>query len=498
MNKAIAYIKKTISRVNFKSKKVWLLIGFFAVAIGITSSYYSHSYYEVHTDNNLAIGGVAFVSDADIILKIYTENRNTSGTGTGSYTRQYFVPTANYTYNASKSVCTTGIKINGLVDGETVSTDTLDIQATKKGYCKVYFDAVDGVIADVTHTLWVEQNSGAGDYVLMGRIPDNTNTYAIDTTKTSCTGTAPSSITLKNRAIYISATGNFSCDIYVKISATGGTNANLSSTIVGLAGTTGTSSQNGSIYRVADQNGYRYEGKDPDNYVMFNGEVWRIIGAFEGGEIGMLSGKYYTKIIRADSIGSYAWNTVSANSWPSSSLYKYLNGEYYNSIGSVSRDMVVNPSWSIGAVNQNQTGNVSSLYAGERGTVGSPSAPNLVKTAGRVGLVYPSDYLYSVYSESCDNTIISGYGDDTRCFNTAGWLIYGKRDWTITARREASYSMVLSIYVETENVSNSGLHIGNQWWPVTSKRGVRPTVYLDYDVTIVGGGGTKGNPYRLK
>ena len=32
---------------------------------------------------------------------------------------------------------------------------------------------------------------------------------------------------------------------------------------------------------VVNENGYRYEGKNPNNYIWFNNELWRIIGVFD-------------------------------------------------------------------------------------------------------------------------------------------------------------------------------------------------------------------------
>ena len=51
------------------------------------------------------------------------------------------------------------------------------------------------------------------------------------------------------------------------------------------------------------QTEYRYAGQNPDNYVKFNNELWRVIGLVntpEGQRI---------KIIRNESIGSYSWDS---------------------------------------------------------------------------------------------------------------------------------------------------------------------------------------------
>ena len=75
--------------------------------------------------------------------------------------------------------------------------------------------------------------------------------------------------------------------------------------------------------------GYRYEGKNPNNYIYFNNELWRIIGVFDASSHGK-TGEYLTKIIRNDSLGGYAWDKSNKNNWATSSLYNLLNTNYYN------------------------------------------------------------------------------------------------------------------------------------------------------------------------
>ena len=46
-------------------------------------------------------------------------------------------------------------------------------------------------------------------------------------------------------------------------------------------------------------NELRYRGSNPKNYVMFNNELWRIIGIFDGN----------VKLIRNSALGTYSWDT---------------------------------------------------------------------------------------------------------------------------------------------------------------------------------------------
>ena len=88
----------------------------------------------------------------------------------------------------------------------------------------------------------------------------------------------------------------------------------------------------------------RYYGANPNNYVSFNNELWRILGVIDG----------KIKIIRNGSIGNMVWASNNSNNWDNSSLKSYLNGDYYNSIDETYRNMVSEETYYLGgATNSN-------------------------------------------------------------------------------------------------------------------------------------------------
>src|SRR5574344_1549523 len=98
----------------------------------------------------------------------------------------------------------------------------------------------------------------------------------------------------------------------------------LNTMVTGLAGqTTGKG-------KVVNENGYRYEGFNPNNYVWFNNELWRVIGVFDTTLADGTTTQSLTKIIRANSIGSLAWDKANTNDWSTASLKSLLNGAYLN------------------------------------------------------------------------------------------------------------------------------------------------------------------------
>ncbi len=276
---------------------------------------------------------------------------------------------------------------------------------------------------------------------------------------------------------------------------------NLATYIKGLSGTTqGTG-------KVVNEKGYRYEGKNPNNYVWFNNEYWRIIGVFDSSSHGQ-SGKNLVKIIRADVLDGLAWHKSDTNDWTAASLNKLLNGAYYNvqdgtssgycygysttvtancdytkkGIQSGYRSMIAEVTWYLGGYSDARA-TAEAFYGYERGTTVYSGRPT--STTGYIGLMYPSDYGYSVLSSSCARTTnLSSYNSGT-CAGQS-WL-YGKGDdWTITPRSSNSSHVfyVDSYGYPSYSSTNNGI-------------GARPVLYLDASVYKIGGEGTLDKPYII-
>ena len=280
---------------------------------------------------------------------------------------------------------------------------------------------------------------------------------------------------------------------------------NLATYITGLAGTTQGTGQ------VKNENGYRYEGKNPNNYVWFNNEYWRIIGVFDTEVVksdNTTENKSLVKIIRADVLDGLAWHKSNTNDWTAASLNKLLNGAYYNAqdgtssgycygysttatancdytkkgIQSGYRNMIANVTWHLGGYSSTSA-TAESFYGYERGTTVYSGRPT--KTTGYIGLMYPSDYGYSVLSSSCARTINLGSYNSGTCAGQS-WL-YGKGyERTISPR--SSYSgTVFSLD------SDGGVHSGGTY----DGYGARPVLYLDASVYKIDGEGTLDKPYLI-
>ena len=298
-------------------------------------------------------------------------------------------------------------------------------------------------------------------------------------------------------------TNNVSCNI----TFTSKDKVYLNNNVISLAGkTVGTG-------EVVNENGYRYEGKNPDNYIKFNNEMWRIIGVFDATSHGQ-TGLNLTKIIRSDSIGGYAWDKSNVNIWPNSSLYNLLNTYYYNStngqdsgycyqysttitghcdytntgIHDYYRPMIKNVTWYLGGYSSASV-TAENFFNYERSTSNNYyySSNTGYKTAtGYIGLMYPSDYGYSVLSSSCARTVKLGAYNSLACGGSS-WLKKEALEWTLS--HNTGYSDdVLYVHYEGRLANYTYAHNGSA---------TRPVLYLDSSVYIIKGTGTESDPYII-
>ena len=290
---------------------------------------------------------------------------------------------------------------------------------------------------------------------------------------------------------------NITCDIdFTTISQT-----NLNNYIISLSGSEQGTGQ------VVNENGYRYEGKDPNNYIWFNNELWRIIGVFDSASHGQ-SGQNLVKIIRNESIGGLAWHKSNTNDWTAASLMNLLNGEYLNSengtggeycygystttpgncnytesgINDIYRPMIENVTWYLGG-HSTYNATAEAFYGYERGTTVYSGRPTTA--TGYIGLMYPSDYGYSVLSSSCARTTNLGSYNNATCAGQS-WMYGQGYEWTITPH--SSYSVGVFL------VDRSGyLH----YYSANVGYAARPVLYLDSSVYVIDGTGTQSDPYII-
>ena len=453
-------------------KKLLFFSGFIIIILVFILIVYKNSYKnEIYTEkNDENVKNNEKINKIPGMVSLMLETKAGSGEYKASTSKTW--PTNGYELNTEKSGCENG---GTLSYNET--TKKVIVKTNISDKCYAYFDVVP---PDVTLAITNRPTT----YGKLGSI--------------NCTGSSATYNQQYNRVEISSFNGKYSsCSLNYTDSTS---KVNLASYIMEKRGTTQGNGQ------IVTENGYRYEGKNPNNYIWFNNEYWRIIGVFDSTSHGQ-DGKHLVKIIRADVLDGLAWDKSNTNDWTASSLKLLLNGAYYNAqdgtssgycygysttatancdytkkgIQSGYRGMIANVTWYLGGYSSADA-TAEAFYGYERGTKVYSGRPS--STTGYIGLMYPSDYGYSVLSSSCARTTNLGSYNTATCAGQS-WL-YGKGyEWTLTPRSSSSDN-VFRLYINGYLVNYSSANYGY---------GSRPVLYLDASVYKIDGDGSLNNPY---
>ena len=266
-------------------------------------------------------------------------------------------------------------------------------------------------------------------------------------------------------------------------------------------------------------NNLRYVGANPNNYVSFNNELWRIIGVFNNIDDGTGKKETRLKIIRDEPIGEYSWDNKGVygeNDWTNSAIQQVLNeGAYWNrttgecpygnngatkacdfstnGLTEEAKEMIGNTLWNLGGTASIITALASDYYMYERGT--DVYNEHATEWIGKIGLMYPSDYGYATSGgsktnrEICLNNELSSwnYSSLNDCKNN-DWIYKNSYiQWMIMPRSSDSIGMIF--------VNTKGMVIFAS--SCSGYRSLSPALYLRSNVKISGGEGTSDNPYIL-
>ena len=235
----------------------------------------------------------------------------------------------------------------------------------------------------------------------------------------------------------------------------------------------------------AGDNSYRYAGASDsvNNYVCLGSDattcpdanLFRIIGVF-GDQV---------KVIRANSAGTKAWGSY--NAWSSSSLNKYLNGEYLTSLGTLANN-IATTTWQVGGNTPDKISSItapaSEVYLNE---IISPQ--NNTTYDAKIGLMYVSDFRFSAPQKGW-NTYYTSYA-----YNS--WMFLKKNEWTITKSDYSDGVYLLSTGTSSNYCGISSKTQGNSVKSVSDSLNYRPVFYLLSTVAYASGTGTPSDPIRL-
>ena len=283
---------------------------------------------------------------------------------------------------------------------------------------------------------------------------------------------------------------------------------------------------------------YIYRGNDPDNYITFNDELWRIVAKETDGTYKIIRNEllpqnegytmmaydarnhrttqnnsycddpYYGCGVFAAVSGTFRTpsgskqGTVTENS----SIQEYLNGEYYtSSINSTAKGQMTSHTFNIGAVE----------YLDESGAEADSIKKNIAGEkmytwTGNVGLANVSDILKASINPSCTsaskvmNEVMSVSGlEDFSNPCSSNYLLFDLTDptgfWTINAFGSESGS----VYGGSDSTSawyavlyvGAGF-VGGYFADLADSSGARPVLYLKSDITLTGEG-TEASPFQI-
>ena len=271
------------------------------------------------------------------------------------------------------------------------------------------------------------------------------------------------------------------------------------------------------IDNTPDQN-IRYYGANPNNYVSFNNELWRIIGVF----------KDNVKLIRNEKLGYLSWDTSESsinsgwgvNEWSQADLKNYLNTMYFggttvtcyggrnnstttcptNRLDDASKSLIDNHTWKIGAIGYSTRTDTLAFYSAERGTVNgkictsgincNDTVTRTTEWPGYIGLPYATDYAYASGESICETNMVKKDSSNAYICKNNNWMFKPNTwYWTLSpfANSSDAYN-VWSVYsVGSVNVIDA-----------TYGGAVFPTIYLKSNILIESGKGTSSDPYILK
>ena len=356
-------------------------------------------------------------------------------------------------------------------------TDTVLISDTENGrtftqsefanlYANYHIEVAS--VDKIPATMSLSSNSGT---INVGENTTATITSTGDGAKTCSTSdNTKATCSINENTLTINGVGEGTATITVNQAASAGYTA-ASATYNATVSIPTASQQIAALLTETTDYGKIYTGSNPDNYVWFNNEQWRIIGVYNN----------QLKIVKATPLASQTYNNSNSdgNVWETSRLATYLNqeteGGYYYSLSPEAKGMIVAGTWNAGAASYDD--NASEAYN---------NAIQTQVTNKKVGLIATYEFLYAAGSE-CQSVAGNYESFDTTC-GVNDWLKQSSLVWTLSPDSRLS-SLAWGVYSDGVLYSNY----------VDNALGVLPAVYLDSSITITGGNGKSGenNSYKL-
>lgn len=287
------------------------------------------------------------------------------------------------------------------------------------------------------------------------------------------------------------------------------------------------------LYKDTYESGrYIYRGNNPNNYIMFNDELWRIVAKETDGTYKVIRNELLPQTnpnnMQYDEHGnrSKTNNTYCdfTNSWDgcgvfaavsgiyrtpdgkhsgtvteNSSIQKYLNGEYYNNLSSTAKNQLISHSFNIGAVAYlNQSGNdsIEKNIAGEK----------MSTWTGNIGLINVSDLLKASTKNNCTSATDAEVSYNEEINVCSSYLISKALvpnddnsycEWTINAVAQEEEHDSKYVWTSGYSSNNRGYNYISIGSSSSGFCSARPVIYLNSLINF-SGTGTQSDPYIIE
>ena len=273
---------------------------------------------------------------------------------------------------------------------------------------------------------------------------------------------------------------------------------------------------------------YIYRGSNPNNYIQFNNELWRIVAketdgtykiirdellpqnegytpmAYDARDHRSNENNTYCKYPSRNGCGVYAAvsgtfqtpdGNYSGTVTEDSSIKEYLNDTYYPTLNGIAKTQVQSHTFNIGSVQWlDESGNdsIEKNIAGEKmykwtGNVGLINVSDVLKASTNTACKSATDQLNKLMQDTPEITCDSNYLLDTLP-DLTGY-------WTMNAFSTESEDFSSYAWNAARGAGLAGLGYG--FAIGDSADGARPVLYLKSDIELTSGTGTKLDPFII-
>ena len=379
-------------------------------------------------------------------------------------------------------------------------------------------------------SMMLETEAGSGNYEMTTRESWPTEGYVFNTELSKCENGGELSWDDTNKIVLMSGNVSDKCYVYFDMIPSVLLADFVISQYNGIQGNNNIYYHDSSLTNGAKDNSYRYAGSSDttNNYVCFasmaspcpEDNLYRIIGVFDR-QVKLIKATLATSdLLGTDGpyygYNKYGWTSLSScstdvaynnvnvviplankniiaapmpsrnigcNEWKYSELNKTnLNTNYLNNVGTTWSNMIEDTTWKVSGIATDST--PSAIYTEE--------ITNATKTYGpsdgtsKIGLMYASDYAFAAAPSAWTKDLVYY---NSSAVTSANWMYMGLDEWTISRdsnNTTNSFAIFSTGYLYTPDTQF------NQESPY-----VRPTFYLNFDISYKSGSGTQSDPYRI-